>query len=73
MVPCLYRNNRGRKNISASVMEELLAEVNLCSGAGSAELDRLASDQRELLIQASVFSIETNMYLRLNPGIFFFP
>lgn len=32
-------------------MEELLAEVNVCSGAGPAELDRLADDQRTLLVQ----------------------
>ncbi|CAM9350214.1 unnamed protein product, partial [Hapterophycus canaliculatus] len=41
----------GESIISARVMEELLAEVNLCSGAGAADLDRLAADQRVLLIQ----------------------
>lgn len=40
---------RGESSVSAGVMEELLAEVNLCSGAGAA--DRLAADQRDLLIQ----------------------
>lgn len=34
-------------------MEELLAEVNLCSGAGAADLDRLAADQRVLLVQVT--------------------
>eukprot|EP00903_Cladosiphon_okamuranus_P012927 g12070.t1 len=42
---------KGESNISASVMEELLAEVNLCSGAGAADLDKLAADQKDLLIQ----------------------
>lgn len=45
---------RGQSIISASVMEELLAEVNLCSGAGAADLDRLAADQRDLLIQVGL-------------------
>lgn len=51
---CDTNKFRGQSNISASVMEELLAEVNLCSGAGAADLDRLAADQRELLIQVGL-------------------
>ena len=35
--------------VSADVMEELLAEINICSGAGPAELVRLRDDQRTLL------------------------
>ncbi|CAM9172126.1 unnamed protein product [Ectocarpus fasciculatus] len=41
----------GESKLSTRVMEELLAEVNVCSGAGPAELDRLADDQRTLLVQ----------------------
>lgn len=35
--------------VTAEVMEELLAEINVCSGAGPAELVRLRDDQRRLL------------------------
>lgn len=49
--PIVPPHRSGKGVISAGVMEELLAEVNLCSGAGAADLDRLAADQRVLLIQ----------------------
>ncbi|CAM9538707.1 unnamed protein product [Ectocarpus sp. 12 AP-2014] len=41
----------GESKLSTSVMEELLTEVNVCLGAGPTELDRLAADQRTLLVQ----------------------
>lgn len=41
----------GESKLSTIVMEELLTEVNVCLGAGPAELDRLAADQRTLLVQ----------------------
>eukprot|EP00904_Undaria_pinnatifida_P002813 jgi/Undpi1/12532/HiC_scaffold_6.g02201.m1 len=39
----------GESVVTAEVMEELLAEINVCSGAGPAELVRLRDDQRRLL------------------------
>lgn len=49
---------RGEEFIDPDIMEELLTEVNLCSGAGAAELDRLRADQRVLLFQVTLSDAE---------------
>lgn len=51
----MAQKSSGESHLSTSVMEELLAEVNVVSGAGPAELDRLADDQRTLLVQVRKF------------------